>query len=213
MIYLTVPPAAGACAPLITAGIGVIRTPEASNCVDFVQRWPCWGADNGCFARGDRFDLGAYLDWLTVMAPAQATCLFATAPDVVGNAVATWQRSAPVLPELRRLGYRAALVAQDGIDPATVDWTAFDVLFVGGTDAFKLAESTYALVAEAKRQHKWTHLGRANSWRRLRAAAAAGYDSADGSTMRFNTVRYIPEVARWGVALASVRRLPLEYAR
>ena len=209
-MYLTVPPSIGECGLLARAGVGVILTPASGTRLDLTSLFPAFCCDNGCFAKGSQFDLSAYLNWLEAMAPAQGTCLFATAPDVVGDAAATWDRSAPVLPELRRLGYRSALVAQDGIDPATLDWGTFDVLFVGGTDRFKLASSTFALVSEAKRRGKWAHLGRANSWRRLRSAAVAGYDSADGTTMRFNTRRYGPEVARWGRMLAALQWLPLE---
>lgn len=176
--------------------IGVIHT--------FSGKWPtarhegyaAWAVDNGCFTAGERFDLGAFICWLVAL-PDHERCLFATAPDVVGDAAATWKRSAPVLPVLRRLGFKAALVAQDGLDTAALDWDAFDCLFVGGTTAYKLSEDAYAAVLEAKARGKHTHMGRVNSLRRLRAAAVGGYDSADGTFLKFGPDKNLPRLLGW----------------
>jgi hypothetical protein len=162
-----------------------------------------WAADNGCFTAGGRFNLGAYLCWL-VLLPEHERCLFATAPDVVGDAAATWRRSEPVLPVLRRLGFRAALVAQDGWD-GRVDWDSFDCLFMGGTTEFKLSERAWELCREATARGKWTHMGRVNSLRRLRAAAVGGYNSADGTFLRFGPDKNLPKLLGW---LAELRRQP-----
>ena len=162
-----------------------------------------WAADNGCFSKGEAFDLGAYLCWLATL-PTDG-CLFATAPDVVGDARATWERSRRVLPAIRRMGFPAALVAQDGLDHTALDWDAFDCLFVGGTTVYKLSESAYAAVREAKRRGKHTHMGRVNSLRRLRLAAMAGYDSADGTFLKFGPVKNAPRVRAW---LDELRRQP-----
>ncbi len=54
-----------------------------------------WAADNGCFAAGASFDEPAWLTFLRVFAAYQHTCLFAVAPDVVGDAAATWARTRP----------------------------------------------------------------------------------------------------------------------
>lgn len=167
------------------------------------RHYPAWAADNACFALGDRFDLGAYLCWLATLPTDR--CLFAVAPDVVGDARATWERSRRVLTAIRRLGFPAALVAQDGLDTATLDWDAFDVLFVGGTTTYKLSEEAYNAVREAKRRGKWCHMGRVNSLRRLRLAAMAGYDSADGTFLKFGPEKNAPRVRAW---LDELRRQP-----
>ena len=148
-----------------------------------------WAADNGRFSAPQDYSDEKFLAWLAKM-PVE-TCLFATAPDVVGNAEATLALSLPMLPRIRSLGYPAALVAQDGLTPETTPWDEFDALFVGGTTEWKLSESTYQIVAEAKRRGKWCHMGRVNSWARFSAAAAAGYDSADGTVLRFDPSRPI----------------------
>lgn len=209
MRYLTVPPARSWWPAMSEAGLGVMCTPKSGVRLALATIFPAWAADNGCYAAGDRFDLTRYLVWLDAMQPAARSCLFATAPDVVGDAVATLARSLPVLPELRQRGYRAALVAQDGLERLSVPWATFDVLFVGGTTAWKLSEAAYGLVAEARWRGKGTHLGRVNAWPRLRMAAVSGYDSADGTTLGYNPGRYIPEIRGWLDTLRQQGRLNL----
>ena len=155
---------------------GWILTPMMGNRPDLSATW--FACDTGCYSQPTRHSDVGYLAWLAERQPDQARCLFATAPDVVGNAAATWQRSKDMLSIIRGLGYRAALVAQNGIHDMPVPWPAFDVLFVGGDDAFKLKdERTWQLVAEARRRGRWTHMGRVNSERRYEAARVGGYDS------------------------------------
>lgn len=161
--------------------LGVLVTPDSSR---KVLPGLAWAADNGCFSRGESFDLGRYLRWLSRPCGEIERCLFAVAPDVVGDAGATWARSEPVLPLLRELGYRAALVAQDGFDASAVDWSLVDALFIGGTTAWKRAEAGgYAAIREGKRRGLWVHVGRVNGGPFLRNVAGAGADSADGTQL------------------------------
>jgi hypothetical protein len=155
-----------------------------------------WGADNGCFAKGDKFRLDTYLVFLDRYAAHAKTCLFATAPDVMGDAAATWERSAPVLPMLRERGYPAALVAQDGFDEHAVDWDAFQVLFVGGSTGWKLTRG-YELADLAHGYGKRAHLGRVNSGKRFAAAAWANFDSADGTFLAYSPDRNLARLVAW----------------
>lgn len=164
-----------------------------------------WGADNGCFTRPDLFDEGRYFDWLEVRGPYRQECLFVTARDSVGNAEATLDLSLPMLPRIRALGYQAALVFQDGLECLPVPWDAFDVAFVGGTNAFKLSENAYSLIAEAKRRGKWCHQGRVNSLRRLRTAQVSGFDSADGTYLKFGPDKNLSNLVGW---LLQIERQP-----
>lgn len=177
------------------ADAGWMLTPAMGNRPDLSATW--WGADNGCFAHPERFVLDNYLAWLAERVPYQRTCLFATAPDVVGDAAATWERSRDVLPQLRALGYKAALVAQDGMEVMTVPWDTFDALFIGGSTRWKLGEAAYTLGVEAKRREKWLHWGRVNSGRRLGMAATAAADSADGTYLAFGPNANLPKLERW----------------
>lgn len=143
-----------------------------------------WAADNGRYSRPDTYSDAAYLAWLAKR-PYRDACLFATAPDVVGEAAATLALSAPMFARIRALGYPVALVAQDGLEDEAVPWDDFDALFIGGTTTWKLSEAAHELAAEAKRRGKWLHMGRVNSRRRVRLAAAMGCDSVDGTFLRF----------------------------
>lgn len=157
-----------------------------------------WACDNGCFAQGDRFDLAAYLDWLAGLArPRKRRCHFATAPDVMLDARATWERSAPVLPRLRALGYPAAFVAQDGIERTRIPWDAFDVLFLGGSTEWKLSRAAEDVTHQAKMRRKWVHMGRVNSRKRLRLARDWGCDSADGTYIKYGPDVNLRKLLAW----------------
>ncbi|NCL73740.1 hypothetical protein [Rhodococcus sp. YH1] len=173
--------------------LGYIDTPAQGN-----VRPPgvTWCADNGCFGRGYPGD-DAWLAWLAANAYAATDCLFATAPDVVGDATATLARSAPHLPAIRALGYRAALVAQDGLESLEIPWDEFDALFIGGSTEWKLGSAARKIVAEAKRRGKWVHMGRVNSLRRYRYAEAIGCDSVDGTFLTYGPDENLPRLLSW----------------
>jgi hypothetical protein len=182
---------------LMRAGdIGCIDTPDQN------RRPPgqvSWCADNGCF--GEHFTEAKWWRWLSRQNP--DGCIFATAPDVVhttdhgpvGDAAATLLRSPQWLPKIRALGFPAAYVAQDGWDGSVVPWDEFDVLFIGGSDDFKIggkpnirldgtakvpAPSEVA-IREAQAHGKKVHVGRVNSLKRYRYFASLGVDSMDGT--------------------------------
>lgn len=194
-LYMSVPPTASRkhWKAVLDGRLAVITTPHVGSAR--VAEWPIWAADNGCFAAGERFDLEVYYAWLRRWQSEAARCVFATAPDVLCDAGATWERSAPVLPQLRQLGYPAALVAQNGIDQ--VDWGAIDCLFVGGDDDFKSCPVVCDLVAEANRRGVWTHCGRVNSEQRLRQCAHIGFDSADGTFVAYAPDENVVRIERW----------------
>lgn len=176
-------------------GLGLMLTPRMGNLVDLARVW--WAADNGCFSAGAAFVLDGFLAFLEGRRSVRRTCLFAVAPDVLSDAAATWERSRPVLPVLRQLGYRAALVAQDGMERLTVEWQAFDVLFLGGSTRWKLSHHARDLAAEARHRGKTVHMGRVNSERRLRTAAMWGCSSADGTFLRVAPDINLPRMTRW----------------
>jgi hypothetical protein len=140
--------------------------------------------------------------------PETSRCLFAAAPDVLGDAAATLARSEPMLPLVRLAGMPAALVAQNGLERLEVPWGEFDCLFLGGSaecapcgwvrpwagrelarcprcarrlTEWKLGAAARELAGEAAGRGKWVHMGRVNSLKRLRYAALIGCDSCDGT--------------------------------
>lgn len=182
--------------------LGYIDTPAQGN------RRPegvTWCADNGCFS--EKFDEAKWWRFLEDNAYAAKDCLFAVAPDVVADAAATIERSAPWLPKIREMGYPAAFVAQDGLGihwngslyagDLSVSWDSFDVLFIGGSTEWKLGDRARSLVAEAKRRGKWVHMGRVNSERRWRYADAIGCDSVDGTFLTFGPETNLPKLLAW----------------
>lgn len=173
--------------------LGLMLTPQMGNAPDLHSIE--WAADTGCFAAPERYVEAEYLTYLSHRP--WKTNLFATAPDVVGNAEATWEKSRDVLPLIRSLGYNAAFVAQDGIEDMALDWWAFDCLFIGGSTAWKLSQVAFDLSRDAKRRGKWVHWGRVNSLRRLRMARLAHADSADGTYIAFAPDLLLPKVCRW----------------
>lgn len=185
--------------------LGCMRTPENNRGIPAGMPW---AADCGLkvATSTDPSEIDRYLAWLDGLD--RTDHLFAVTPDVLGDADACWRRSAPLLPRIRALGYKAAFVAQDGFDPDGVDWDAFDVLFIGGTPLcgpktlptnerrrrmaleWKRSETGgYAAIREGKRRGTWVHVGRVNGGPFLRNLAIAGADSADGTNLTWNTLR------------------------
>lgn len=171
-----------------------IVTPAAGNRVQpNVRRW-C--ADNAVFADKYPGD-DKYLAWLAKRRWAADRCTFAVAPDVVGDAVATLVRSAPMFDQIRMAGFPVALAFQDGIRSSMVPWGCFDVAFIGGSTEWKIGQQAEALSWEARCRGKWVHMGRVNSAKRMARAVAMGCDSVDGTFLAFAPDYRLPEVLAW----------------
>lgn len=192
-MYLANPCGASVIAAMHAQDLGYIDTPAQGNTR---PQGVIWCADNGCFGKGYPGD-EKWLAWLTKHATDAATCAFAVAPDVVGDATATLERSLPFLPKIRALGYPAALVAQDGLEDLDVPWDAFDVLFIGGSTEWKLGAAARRIAVEAKARGKWVHMGRVNSERRYRYAHTIGCDSVDGTYLTFGPDVNLPRLLAW----------------
>lgn len=171
--------------------LGQIVTPAAGNAV---LPGVGWCADNAVFAGKYPGD-DEYLTWLAER-PYRASCRFAVAPDVVGDAEATHARSTPMLGRIREL-VPVAYVGQNGATPESLPWPRFDVLFIGGDTPWKLGPEARAIVVEAKRRGKWVHMGRVNSAKRLRYAQFIGCDSADGTYLAHGPDENLPKLLRW----------------
>jgi hypothetical protein len=180
-------------ATMAAGHLGQIATPlQPTICPDVT-----WCADSGCYGATYVGD-GPWWYWLASRTPEErARCVFATAPDVVGDATATHERSAPWLPRIRQLGYPVAYVAQDGLEPHAVPWADIDALFIGGTTTWKLGPQARTLVDAAVQRDKWVHMGRVNSERRMRYAQAIGCSSADGTYFTFGPSTNLPAVLAW----------------
>lgn len=194
MIYLANPSTEPIRDAMRAGHLGFIATPTTTRPGQRVED-SLWCADNGCF--GKNFDQDRWWSWLQRHTADADSCLFATAPDVVGDHTATLERSRPWLPKIRALGYKAAFVAQDGATVDTVPWPEFDVLFIGGTTEFKLGDTARELAAHAKTLGMWVHMGRVNSAKRFRYAESIGCDSADGTYLIFGPDTNLPKLMSW----------------
>ncbi len=183
-----------------------------------------WCADNGAFAA--RWTEDVWWRWLTAQTPYAATCDFAVAPDVVGAAAATLELAEDWCPRIRDLGYRVALVAQNGLEELPVPWGEFDVLFLGGSLECLPCMYVYDLPRKPKRNEpcphcgrlltEWklgphaatiaalavlrgvpVHCGRVNSRKRLAYARTIGCSSADGTFLTFGPDKNLPQLLGW----------------
>lgn len=157
MLYLT-PPSTDQIREHVHAGrLGAIVTPSSGN---HIPEQGVWAADSGIFGKtyiGDE----AYMRWLEERAEFADRCLFATAPNVVGNAFATINRSYPFLQRIRDMGYPVTLVAQDNLEFCNWwGWDDFDCLFIGGSTSWKLSPAAAVLARAARAAGLLVHVGR-----------------------------------------------------
>ena len=138
-----------------------------------------WAMDNFAFTNFDetkfRRALAAY--------EGIPACLFAVAPDVVGNAAATIDLFGQWRGEIKRMGYPIALAIQNGQERLPIPWGELDAVFIGGDTAFKFSNFVRDLVTEARMRGKWTHMGRVNSVRRWNYAHSLHVQSVDGTSV------------------------------
>lgn len=193
MIYLATANSPTIRQHIADGSLGMMTTPKDGRSPAHAQ---VWAADNGCFGKGYPGD-EAYLAWLAKHSEHASRCLFATAPDVVGDADATLTRSAPFYAPIRALGYPVALVAQDGLTPDRVPWADIDALFIGGSTDWKLGAAARLLIAQAKARGLFVHVGRVNSHRRMRYAHFVGADSVDGTFLAFGPDTNLPKLRGW----------------
>lgn len=177
--------------------LGLMFQPGMGQTSPAFQFWK-FACDNGRFAKPDEWNAGDWLEWLAGLRRYRQNCLFAVAPDVVGDAFATLNLSRPYLETIRHLGYRAAFVAQDGFHDAFPDPDTFDVLFVGGRDDWKFDEDGgYAAARWARAHGKPTHMGRVNGERRTLSMMVSLFDSVDGTYLKYGPDVNWPKLNRW----------------
>lgn len=162
-------------APYRTKNLGVLCSPRCVYGSD-IEGWS-WAADNDAYSKWDE---GRYRDMLDRIY-GRAGCLFVTSPDVVGDASRTLTLFEDWYDEIVAAWQPIALVGQDGLQIADVPWHRFDAFFVGGSTEWKMGSDAAALVREAKTRGKWVHMGRVNSYQRMRYAQWIGCDSIDGT--------------------------------
>lgn len=172
------------CADELGEDVGQLLTPLTR----YLLRDPSrpWAIDNGAFSR---FSEGSFLALLAREYHHKENCLFVCAPDVVGSA----QRTIEVfdLWEPRLLGWKVALVCQDGQENVPIPWNRIDAVFIGGSTNWKVSEHVARIIRTAKDYFgKWVHVGRVNDPARYEHFAKLGADSCDGTGLaRYSHMR------------------------
>lgn len=162
-------------------GVGLMLQPGSYR-PSLSLEYPVHAVDNGCFTppgQPDRFDETKWLRYLDRCE--RDRCLFATAPDIPYDWPASWARTEPYIDRIRDLGFRAAVAVQNGATADAVPWDACDVIFIGGDTPWKLGTDALYISRAARDRSIPVHMGRANSERRFRRAAAMLVDTADGT--------------------------------
>lgn len=176
---MSTPSTAAVRAAMSVGLIGCMQTPAQGNLVPPGAVYTC---DNGKFGKGYP-GAGRWSNWLyrRVDRFGTARCLWAAAPDVPYDAVATLAESGPWLRWIRRLGVPAAFCAQDGAENGLIPWDDVDVLFLAGSTEWKLGYAAAELASEAHARGKRVHAGRVNSMKRIKHFTALEVETADGT--------------------------------
>jgi len=182
--------------------LGLLVTPD-SRIERHIGSHPAgFAVDNGMFGLAKRhqeakFDQERFYRWLDTL---PRTALFVAAPDVlhfialqdgeevpVGDAAATLVQYPVHARRIRAMGFKVALVGQDGIEALLdeIPWDLVDAIFLGGSDAWKLGPGAKALIDQAKLRGCHVHMGRVNSFARLQLAQDLGCDTADGTFITY----------------------------
>lgn len=179
---------------LVEMGVGLMVQP-GNGYHHRIGRFAHWAADNGAFA--DRWTEHDWARWLAELPT--VGCLFAVAPDVVGDAAGSLARGLDHSGKMAAFGFPVAIAAQDGAEALDWPWDDFDALFLGGSPAtdWKVSLAAESLVGEARRRGKWVHMGRVNSLRRLQRARLMGCQSSDGTFLAFGPDVNTPKLDRF----------------
>lgn len=117
---------------------------------------------------------------------------YVTIPDSVGNFEETIRLFDEWQPLLKNEKLPLGFVLQDGMPINEIPFDKFSSLFIGGSTEYKLSEETANIVRIAKEKDKWIHMGRVNSYKRIRYANSIGCDSVDGTKYSMFANTYIP---------------------
>jgi hypothetical protein len=220
------------------AGLGLLITPYTQHYVGHAEDYSHIALDNGVYSEftgtqpfsPERFR--ALIAKVASKPELAGKTQFVVAPDVVGDWEKTLERSKPWLAEIRKSGLPVAFAAQDGIEkhPEKIPWDDFDVLFIGGSTAWKLGfnpidgvfrptdaqlrksgfnDDFTKMLKQARAKGKRIHMGRVNSWKR---AEMANYgmqlDTMDGNFIGVAPDKNLPQVLSWLDAITRGMKQP-----
>lgn len=137
-----------------------------------------YALDNGAYPAYSKGTSWEFSPWKQLLKWAKNSAykpLWVLVPDVVGDSKATlksWDKYSPIA---RRYGWPLAFAVQDGMKARDVPSDA-DVVFVGGTTIWK-----WKTVPKWCDRFERVHVGRVNSYHRLKECYELGVESCDGT--------------------------------
>tara|TARA_R100000900_G_scaffold97525_1_gene75561 strand:- start:1084 stop:9237 length:8154 start_codon:yes stop_codon:yes gene_type:complete len=189
--------------------VGLMLTPSKREYVDKqADKYPYFAVDNGAFSKSGfkPKKFSSFLDKIASNEKVKDKVLFVVAPDKVGDAKQTLRQFEYWEPKIREKGLPVAFVAQDGLEKQqnldAIPWSKIDVLFLGGTDSFKLGKfenekdrsNWEQLFKIAQQQQIPVHVGRVNSNERLNfASLEAKASTVDGTMLVFDDAKQTRE--------------------
>jgi hypothetical protein len=184
---------------------GHLTSPRGGNRIEpIAASGKSWACDNDSFSKAG-FDSAAFRRMLARI-DGLPGCRFVACPDVVCDPVATLARFAEWSPEIVATGQPVAFVGQDGCEDMELPWPDFGAFFVGGSDGWKESKAAMELCERAKSLGKWVHVGRVNTFRRIRKLWDWGaVDSIDGKSFSAWSNLYFPKGIAW---IESLERQP-----
>lgn len=172
--------------------VGRLLSPALHNTKLFTQFYT--GIDNACF-NAARWNERSWLNMLLKYSSHASHAKWVALPDVVGDAKETYIRFQRYLLRVRGLGYKIALVLQDGVKGEDIPWNDLHAVFIGGTDAFKESNEAMALCYAARGKNKLIHVGRVNTERRLKHFIDV-MDSFDGLSYSYYSKAHLPRLLK-----------------
>lgn len=156
--------------------------------------WLPYALDNGRFSawsHGTVWNESAYIKMLEWAKKSGQSPLWALVPDVVADRKATlreWEKWAPIVREYK---WPLAFAAQDGMTPEDVPSDA-EVVFIGGSTEWKWANAWKFCEAFPR-----VHIGRVNTYRKLRHCEKIGAESVDGTGWTRGDKRQLDGLYKW----------------
>jgi hypothetical protein len=143
-----------------------------------IREWMPYALDNDAFTAyvtKAQWNVEAWREMLARIRLNRQKPVWALVPDVVADRLGTLENWERYNSEIKRIGWKAAFAVQDGMTKTDVPSDA-DVVFVGGTDAFKW-QTVEMWASEFKR----VHVGRVNEIGKVWLCQRLGVESVDGT--------------------------------
>jgi hypothetical protein len=119
-------------------------------------------------------------------------------PDVVGDSEGTLESFKIWYPVIHKYySVPLAYVLQDGTNENDIPWDSIAAMFIGGTTEWKLGDAAAKVVRKANAKNKWVHMGRVNTFKRVKYAYEIGCNSIDGSGFSRFPDAQIPKALDW----------------